>query len=60
VILFEYTSLSFPCKRESRLVPAKAGNIKTEIWIPRIKYGAGLLEFIPVKTGTEMAKRGIG
>ncbi len=28
-----------------------------EPWIPRIKYGAGLLEFIPVKTGTGMTRR---
>jgi len=42
-------SMSLPRKRESR----KPSND----WIPRIKCGAGLLEFIPLKNGAGMTSR---
>jgi outer membrane lipopolysaccharide assembly protein LptE/RlpB len=42
-------SMSLPRKPESRR-PSKD-------WIPRIKCGAGLLEFIPLKNGAEMTFR---
>jgi outer membrane lipopolysaccharide assembly protein LptE/RlpB len=42
--------MSLPRKRESR----KPSND----WIPRIKCGAGLLEFIPLKNGAGMTSRG--
>ncbi len=41
--------MSLPRKRESRK--------SSKDWIPRFKCGAGLLEFIPVKTGTGMPFR---